>query len=155
LAAIRMRREDYKGVEATYLSLIAKGKATRHEYNDLAWNSLFTGGSTDKAIEYAQKSVGKGPQRSAAALHTLATLYAEMGKWAQAREALLESLEVRGRDEPDSHDWYVLGRIAEGYGELETAGAVYRRVTPPAEDEPQGGSTYLLAKRRLERLPKN
>ena len=51
--------------------------------------------------------------------------------------------------------YLVLGRIAEGYGELETARADYLRVIPPAEDEPQGGSTYLLAKRRLERLPKN
>ena len=123
-------------------------------YNNLAWNFLFTTGVTEKAIEYAQQASGAEGSRSSAALHTLATLYAEVGRSVQAREALLESLEIRGRDEPEAHDWYVLGRIAENYGEMETARDDYKRVTVP-EDFPRGGSTYLLAQKRLAVLGKS
>jgi tetratricopeptide (TPR) repeat protein/transglutaminase-like putative cysteine protease len=154
LTGVRMGREDYKGVEAASLALIARGKASRMVYNNLAWNFLFTAGVTDKAIEYAQQASGAAGSRDPAALHTLATLYAEVGRSVQAREALLESIEARGRDEPDSHDWYVLGRIAENYGEMETARDDYRRVTKP-EDSPLGGSAYLLAQNRLAVLGKS
>jgi transglutaminase-like putative cysteine protease/tetratricopeptide (TPR) repeat protein len=154
LTSVRLGREDYKGVEAACLALIARGKASRMIYNNLAWNFLFTSGITDKAIEYAQQASGNAGSRDSAALHTLATLYAEVGRSVQAREALLESLEVRGRDEPEPHDWYVLGRIAENYGEMETARDDYRRVIPP-EDSRLGGSTYLLARKRLAVLGKS
>ncbi len=121
-------------------------------YNNLAWNSLFTGNVTQQSIDYAQQAAGPSENRDPMALHTLATLYAELGRSVQAREALLESLERRKRGEPEAHDWYVLGRIAETYGELETAREDYSRVTPP-DEQPLGGSTYLLAKKRLADLP--
>jgi tetratricopeptide (TPR) repeat protein len=151
LTSTLLGKEDYRGVEKACLTLVAHGKATSMDYNNLAWNFLFTDGASEKAIEYAQQAVGPDERKNPMSLHTLATLYAELGKSAQARESLLESLEIRGLDEPEPHDWYVFGRIAESYGEIETAREDYGKVTRP-EDAPLGGSTHLLAKARLARL---
>ena len=49
-------------------------------------------------------------------LHTAASLYAETGKSVEAREVLLQSIALRGDDEPHPNSWYVFGRIAENYG---------------------------------------
>jgi len=147
LIAVRSAREDFAGVESSGLELIEKGRATELDYNNLAWNGLFTK-ITDKTVEWAQRGAGQPGSRHSAGLHTLAAVYAETGRSVQAREALLESLRVNGLDSPEPHDWYVLGRIAENYGELETAREDYGRVTPP-EDQPVGGSTYQLAAKRL------
>lgn len=152
LTMVRLAREDYAGVEKAGLALIAKGKATPVDYNNLAWNGLFTK-VTDKSIEWAQKGAGSSEKRNASGLHTLAALHADLGHSVQAREALLESIDVRGREEPEPHDWYVFGRIAENYGEVETAREDYTRVTP-SKDGIRGGSTYWLAQKRLASLGK-
>jgi tetratricopeptide (TPR) repeat protein len=147
LVTARLAREDYAGVQAASLQLIDAGRATQGDYNNLAWNGLFTK-VTEETIEWALKGAGEAGARAPAGLHTLAAVYADAGRTAQAREALLESIRLKGVDEPESHDWYVLGRIAEDYGEIETARGDYARVEKPNIAE-GGGSTYVLAQRRL------
>jgi predicted Zn-dependent protease len=87
-----------------------------------------------------------------ALLHTLASLYAETGKSLEAREALLQSMDDAGRDEPAPHDWYVLGRIAENYGATDAALAAYKKVDKPKESV--AASTWVLAERRLKAIGK-
>ena len=84
--------------------------------NNLAWESLFTGKVTDDDIATAVKATQL--QKDAPdILHTLACLYAETGKTKEAHDLLLRAMDDWNLDEPNDEVWYVLGRIAEQYGE--------------------------------------
>ena len=131
-------------------TLIERTDAEAGDYNDIAWNALFTGSAFDQAIEYANHSVAQSG--AAGAMHTLAALYAEAGNSLEARTKLLESMDAGGREEPTSIDWYVLGRIAENYGAKDAALAAYKRVTQPKWG--LASSTYELAQRRVKLLGK-
>jgi tetratricopeptide (TPR) repeat protein len=149
LAQSALRAGDYGKCESWYRKLIDGTTANAGDYNNAAWNALFVGRSLDKALEDARRATalpGSGP----AALHTLATLYAETGKTLEARDALLRSMDDAGRDDPAPHDWYVLGRIAEDYGATDAALAAYNKVEKPKDT--LNGSTYVLAQKRLKGL---
>lgn len=150
LVTTRLAREDYSGVQTASMEIIQKGRASDVDYNNLAWNGLFTK-ITDQTVEWAQKGAGQPGSRHSSGLHTLAAVYADLGRSVQARDALLESLRVKGAETPESYDWYVLGRIAENYGETETAREDYKKVEKPEVGE-SGGSTYRLAQKRLAAL---
>ena len=90
---------------------------------------------------------------SPAYLHTLASVLAEAGNATAAREIILRTLNAANREEPEPSDWYVLGRIAEEYGERAAALDAYRKVrlTPEDADAPQL-SCHFLAQRRIAGL---
>ena len=132
--------------------LVGLGGAIAGDLNNVAWNALFLGPVTDQVIEDARRAVDLTREGNSASLHTLATLYAEVGKTTEARELLFKAIEARGSDEPDENDWYVLGRIAEDYDERAAASAAYRRVTRPEDEAEIGQSTWLLAQKRLAGL---
>jgi hypothetical protein len=54
--------------------------------------------------------------------------------------------------EPDDDYWYAFGRIAEQYGERETAIADYRKLEKPKEILALPTSSYRLAQTRLKVL---
>ena len=85
-------------------------------------------------------------------LHTLASLYAEAGNTKDAREVLLRAMDDWNLDEPNEEIWYVLGRIAEQYGERDIAIADYRRLTKPKNAIALPTSTWQLAQIRLKVL---
>ncbi len=58
-----------------------------------------------KALDPAQKAVMLA--NAFPALHTLACLYAEIGKTTEARDAIVQALDVSGQDEPEGNSWYV------------------------------------------------
>ncbi len=93
-----------------------------------------------------------GIVKKASILHTLACLYADLGRATEAREVILQAMEAGGYDEPKSHDWYVFGRIAEHYGVAEAAAQAYGKVEAPEREEDLLTSTYAMAQRRLEAL---
>jgi tetratricopeptide (TPR) repeat protein len=103
-------------------------------------------GDLSHALENARRATNDEKTSSAAALHTLATLYAETGKNVEARDALFRTLDRAQREQPSSADWYVLGRMAENYGVADAALAAYKRVE---EKEENGGSVWELAQKRL------
>src|SRR5205807_5267184 len=141
LAQSALRSGDYSKCETWYRKLIDATTANAGDYNNAAWNALFLGSlkSLNAALEDARRATAL-PNSGAAALHTLATLYAETGKTLEARDALLRSMDDAGRDDPAPHDWYVLGRIAEDYGATDAAAAAYKRVEKPKDT--LNGSTY-------------
>jgi tetratricopeptide (TPR) repeat protein len=141
---------DYEKANVYSRRIIETSDAGAGDYNNMAWNSLFIGKALDAAIEDANHAVSFG--EDASAMHTLAALYAEVGNSLEARTKLLESLDVAGREEPSSADWYVLGRIAENYGAPEAALAAYKRVQVPKRKD--FSSTYELAQRRVKSLAK-
>ena len=66
-------------------------------------------------------------------LHTLACLYAEQGRTAEAYRIILQSIGARADEAPSAEDWYVFGRLAEQYGLPDVARKYYRKVARPEE----------------------
>ena len=139
---------EFDAAQAHMQRIIDHSQPEAGDYNNLAWNALFTGKAFDQAIAYANQAVSLSG--SWGAIHTLAALYAEDGKSLEARTKLLEAMDSAGHEEPSSVDWYVLGRIAENYGATEAALAAYERVTEPKRA--RATSTWQLARRRVQLL---
>ncbi|MGO9641952.1 MAG: hypothetical protein ACLP1Y_11685 [Candidatus Acidiferrales bacterium] len=117
----------------------------------IAWDSLFTGKVEAADIEDALKSAQLSDNNTSV-LHTLGCVYAEVGKTKEAREVLIQSMDLLNLDEPDENYWYAFGRIAEQYGERDAALANYARVTKPKTAVELPESTYQLAQIRLRSL---
>jgi tetratricopeptide (TPR) repeat protein len=152
LVELAYRSGDLGGGERLLRRLVEKGVATAGDYNELAWGTLFTGNVDARAVEEGQRAVEMTRSSSYAILHTLAAIYAETGRTTEARELILKAMDVSGREEPASADWYVLGRLAEQYGETGAAVESYRKVSPPERGEPLPVSTWTLAQARLKLL---
>jgi hypothetical protein len=152
MLALRMgRRGDHASANALYERLSAKGDVAPSVQNNRAWRALFLGGATEEAVALAKLAVeGTAPGRRGEQLHTLATLYAELGRGAEAMQALHQEWQESGAPGPADADWYVIGRVAEDYGLPEEALAAYRRVSRP--QQPDAESTWVLAQRRLGAL---
>ncbi len=137
--------------EAYLLRIVASRKAEAHEYNNLAWNHFELDQVTQQTVEYAEKAARYTQAPTAAALHTLASVYSAVGRNPEARELILEELALTGRDRPGPIEWQVFGQIAEGYGEREAAVLYYNRVLPPdGERDGDCGPCYEIAQRRLK-----
>ena len=112
---------------------------------------MLSGNVNQQALDDALAAVKQTKQGNAACLHTLAAVYAELGKTSEALENLRRAVEVRG-ERSEEADWYVLGRIAEQYGLDEVAAGLYRKV--PAKQDAAADSVYVLAQRRLKKVGK-
>lgn len=132
--------------------LVELGKAIAGDYNDLAWHDVMRGTVTEESLDHAQRAVTMSDYNSSGILHTLATVYADLGRGAEAREVLLQAMEVDGYDEPRSDDWYVWGRIAESYGVLDAALDAYQQVEKPGKSWEEVVSSWRVAQRRLAEL---
>lgn len=132
--------------------LIDSGRAEAGDLNNYAWQALFTGAVADADVQAGQRSSAMLQNREPAVLHTLACLFADVGRTKEAWDAFLRALDARGLQEPDSSLWFVYGRIAEQYGETATAAAAYRRVEPAEAGEEPVTSTRQLAEKRLAAL---
>jgi tetratricopeptide (TPR) repeat protein len=157
LAALRTLELDlaaqgnYAAAYDQSLRITANSNSASSDINQTAWLSLFfsrQGGpdidSATRAVQVAENSPGN--------LHTLACVYAELGKTKEAREVLLQAIDARALPQPDAIHWYALGRIAEQYGERDIALADYAKVTAPADPSSLWLSTYQLAQTRVAAL---
>jgi transglutaminase-like putative cysteine protease/tetratricopeptide (TPR) repeat protein len=141
---------DFKAVDETCAQLLETSRVLSGDYNNCAWNALVSGSDRQLALDRARRAVERSERRAASQLHTLAALYAESGQPAEAREIILEAMSASTTAEPKSEDYYVLGLIAEAYGETGAARAAYAHVT---EEDELGNSTWALTQRRLATLP--
>ena len=112
LATSRLLLGDRDGAARAQRRLIEGGRATPGVYNDAAWLGLFRGGAQPEALRWARRAVDGAPNDHAA-LNTLAAVYAELDRPAEARDLFLRSIED-GRP-LEGADWYVHGRIAEAW----------------------------------------
>jgi tetratricopeptide (TPR) repeat protein/transglutaminase-like putative cysteine protease len=151
LGSASLNASDYAAAEKYYHTVVDDLAPVHNDYNNVAWVALFDLHDFTKAIEDARRASGNGTS-DPSALHTLAALYAESGKPIEARDALMKRLDLAGRLEPNSDDWYVLGRIAETYGLPDAARDAYKRVEKPKQSG--GGTSYELAQRRLTAMSK-
>jgi tetratricopeptide (TPR) repeat protein/transglutaminase-like putative cysteine protease len=144
-------RGDLEAAEKLLLRIVESGKAEAIDFNNLAWLSLVRGKVDERAIENGQRAVTLTSYRSYSNLHTLASLYADLGKTAEAYQIILQALELAPRKVPPSTAWYVFGRLAEGYGLPDAARHYYQRVIAGG-GESERLSTYGLAQQRLAAL---
>ncbi|MGH9603327.1 MAG: DUF3857 domain-containing protein [Terriglobales bacterium] len=147
-----MLQGRFDRVQEHHARLVAVGKAEARDFNQLAWAALVSDAVTPESIEAAQRGTSLSNNQSGAVIHTLACLYAEVGRTSEARERLLHLMEVWGLEEPDSETWFGFGRIAEQYGMREAAIAAYRRVETPKSKYIDIADTWSLAQRRLKGL---
>jgi tetratricopeptide (TPR) repeat protein len=152
LVDLALRRGDFDSAESILQSHIDSGKAIAGTYNEMAWLNLFRGKVDDRTVELAQRAATLSEYKSYSILHTLAALYAEQGKTAEAYRLILQALATKGT-EPDTSDWYVFGRLAESYGLPDAARRCYEKAQPasPAEEDEPTSSIHLV-RRRLEAL---
>ena len=151
LVASAIARRDYAKIPALSQRILAEGNVSASDLNEVAWSSLFTGKVDQSDIEAALKAANSG-KKNARILHTLGCVYAEAGKTKEARDILLEAMDLLDLDEPDSNYWFAFGRIAEQYDERDVAIADYNRAIKPANSADIPDSSYRLAQIRLEAL---
>lgn len=128
----------------------ASGKGHERFYNNAAWLSLFTRRVRDVDLGRALKSVQATNGREPKSLHTLAAVYLELGRNADARRVLADLLALRREGEPATEDWYIIGRLAENLSLRDAAKAAYAHVEAPKH--PHLTSTWALAQRRSKGL---
>src|SRR5580658_4722464 len=148
-AGLASVRGDYRKSIEIGRQIAASAEATATDLNNLAWAYLVAGSAPPEAIEMGQKAVQMSKNAAFASIHTLAALYAETGKTAEAHELMLQGMEVAGQDEPEGNSWYVFGRIAEQYDIRDAALADYQRVKKPSSEIGIGSSSWALAQRRI------
>lgn len=132
--------------------LIAMGKAKPADWNSIGWQALFHPPVSEQMAQEVQAGISQTPTFDV--LHTMAMLYAELGKTTEARDVLWQAMEVEGIDEPNSSVWLAVGRIAENFDATAAAQAAYAKVERPKQESEIIGSSYTLAQRRLAALGK-
>jgi tetratricopeptide (TPR) repeat protein len=148
---IEVSRGNYAAGRQWIQKLIDQGKGDASLLNSMAWFALYTGKVTEADVSAATKAT-QMERNSPAILHTLACLYAEMGKTNEARDLLLRAMDELNLDEPDDDYWYAFGRIAEQYGETGVAIASYRKLDKPKVAMAIATSSYQLAQNLLKAL---
>jgi tetratricopeptide (TPR) repeat protein len=151
LATSSAAQHNYAAAYERLLKVVASANSDAQDVNQVAWLSLFYdrpgGADLDAALRASQMQANDGDFR-----HTLGCVYAEVGKPREAREVLLQAMDLWNLTQPNSALWYAFGRIAEDYGEQDIARADYAKVTPPKMLESEWDSTYRLAQSRLRSL---
>jgi tetratricopeptide (TPR) repeat protein len=146
-----LAREDYRLAYERAQAVVKSGKSEGSDKNQLAWTALFKGSVSQEDIETAL-SAAQASQNNGAVLHTLGCVYAEAGKTKEAREVLVQAMDLESLDEPDGPFWYAFGRVAEQYGERGAAIADYERVMKPKKAVEIPSSSYRLAQNRMKGL---
>jgi tetratricopeptide (TPR) repeat protein len=152
LVAANSAAYQYAQAVAYLKKLQDQGKAEANDYNSLAWLSLFAGPVDDDTLHAAQQANLLTKSDNFSILHTLACVYAGLGKSEQARQSLLQGMDAGEIEKPNSAVWYVFGVIYENYGLKEAAIAAYQRVEKPDTRRELPEDTYLLAQQRMTAL---
>ena len=142
---------DFVQARVTRQKLFDNGKATSNDYNGYAWAALFDDKIDADVIKAAQQANMLTHNGSFNEMHTLACIYANQGRTAEARDLLLKAMAVDNLSEPNSSVWYALASIYEQYGVTDAAIEAYRKVERP-EGRMYPTSTWLLAQARLKAL---
>ena len=144
-----LRRGDFPTAEKLLRPLADRQKGPPHLLRGLAWGAVACGSTGPAALDDAQAAVARTAYADAACLTTLAAVYAEQGKTAEAVENLRRAVEFNA-DQPQDADHYVLGRVAEQLGLDDVAVELYRKV--PCPKRPAADGAYALAQQRLKIL---
>jgi transglutaminase-like putative cysteine protease len=94
-AQAAVRRGDFEKAAAELRRLVDSGRENAADLAQLAWLALLRGRPDDQAVEDAQRAAALSKYRDPAALQTLASLYAERGRPAEAYRIILQSIAAR------------------------------------------------------------
>lgn len=152
-AQLARYRGDFAKSRQFMKDLMDRSRATQRDLNLYAWDALFLPGEIGReTIEAAERANQMSQNSDYSIMHTLACLYAHVGKAAQARELLLKAIEGK-LEEPDASVWLAYAQIAEAYGEPDAAQTMYARVDKTETEGPT--SNFVLAQQRLLALKKS
>jgi len=151
LSESALLREDIPKVLDILAGILRGPAPTPTLFNNAAWYALVLGRVDEEALRWAQEAAQRGDYQDRFILHTLASIYAELGRPQEAYRVLLQGMEAT-QEPPDFADWYVLGRLAEQYGLPEAARRYYERARS-LDSERTAYSIWALAGRRLAELP--
>lgn len=152
VAQVLMRSGDREGAVKVADEIVAAPQASAGDYNNAAWFRMVAGKTDERTLGMSLKAVEGTRRRSAPGLNTLAAIYAELGRADEARALVLEGMDVSGADEPEGPDWYVVGRLLEGFGLVDDALAAYAKAVDPEEEASAADSITALARRRADAL---
>jgi tetratricopeptide (TPR) repeat protein len=151
LALEAMRLGDFKSARQRLCGLAGSEKVSPLVFNHRAWLAVAEGNVDQQAIDDALTAAKRTAYENPVCLRTLAAVYAEAGKTAEALENLRRGVRLGG-DQARDLDWYVLGRIAEQYGLDDVAAGLFRKVPRPKREA--ADDAYTLAQRQLKKLGK-
>lgn len=150
-AELARSRSDYAKARQIIKGLMDRSKATQSDLNSYAWDALYLREPVGQdSVDAAERANQLSKNANFSIMHTLACVYAQTGKAAQARDLLLKAMDVGLIEEPDSSIWLAQGEIAEQYGEMDAARSIYARVDKSEVETPT--SNYVLAQMRLGAL---
>jgi len=152
LAQLLGAKAEFDKAIEQFRKVATDGRATASDLNGFAWSALFVKSIPPDALEAAQRGNSLTQNNNFGILHTLACLYAEVGKTNEARDLLVRALVSSHLSEPDSALWYGFGRLAELYGQEDAAMADYNRVEKPEQNS--AFDTYNLVQNRVSLLTK-
>lgn len=147
--------KNFAAARVTQQAVLDSGKATSGDYNSFAWMGLFDNHLGEAELKAAQQSNMMSNNGSFADLHTLACVYAAMGRTTEARQVLTQAMEAGNESSPNSAVWYALGLIYEQYGAKDAALAAYGKVKAHEFDQHtyiDPTETYVLAQMRIKAL---
>jgi len=150
LANVQEIRGNMEKARQILRSGLEKGKPSAELWNNYAWSGLFLDRLPDDTVDAAQRANRLTENKSFPSMHTLASVYAEVGRVGESHELVIKLLDVGQLDEPNEAVWYVVGRIAEQYGRNDAALSAYQRLEK--DEDPFPTSTYLLAQRAIQRI---
>jgi tetratricopeptide (TPR) repeat protein len=151
-ATLAESQGDFVRARAILRPLIDKNQADMNDFNLYTWNALFLGKVTNEDVSLLQRAITEKRDSSYAEIHTLACLYADIGRTKEARELLLRAMDSAGLDEPNEPVWFGFGRIAEEYGLGQAALSLYQRVVRNDSSDDLPTSTYSLARLREKQV---
>jgi tetratricopeptide (TPR) repeat protein len=146
--------ERYADAHATAAELLKNSRAGVNDYNEYAWQALFTGTINKEDLDAAERGVTMSNSNNAPMLHTQLCLQVEEGHLPTIRQSILHLMDVWNLEEPNDQTWYIFGRIAERLGAESAAINAYKRLEKPVHPIGLPSSTYALAARRLAMLEK-
>lgn len=110
--------------------LLTNDKAEGNDFNGFAWQGVTMGKVGDAELKAGQETVQRSKSSSFSQLHTLACVYAMLGRVSEARNTLEQAMTAANQTAPNSEVWFALGLIYEQYGDRDAALKAYAQVVP-------------------------
>lgn len=153
LAELTEDSGDFATAEFCWRKLKELGEPESLVLTNLGWLAVLTGKVTKETEADARRAVQLTKGKDVRTLRILAAILVENGKPTEALD-LMRQVSARSEGERAPVDHYLVGRLAEHFGERQAALAAYGRIPLERGQEKAAASIHWLAQRRLAALMK-